>query len=171
MSFAKSLRVIGQSLEIAKISVFQLESDGQNYIVRSDLMSRTAEWILRYAVREAGFSMPAHQQSAREIPLPIKPVQFSDEDIARLDARAANHRREFSATEPSAKLSHLLRVLGDYLDKSSARTFHVYWMSDAVILDYRRADGLTDRQRFTLEKLRELNSGACRRRLLTIKSV
>jgi hypothetical protein len=171
MTFAKSLRVIGQSLEIAKVSVFQLENDGQKYVVQSDSMSRTAEWILRYAVRESEFSTPTRRPPASATPLAQKPVGFSNADIARLDTREAKRRREFSQTEPSAKLSHLLRVLGDHLDKSSARTFHIFWMSEAAIVDFRRADGLTDRQRFTFEKLREFNSSACRRRLLTIKNI
>ena len=49
---ARSLRVIGQKLEVAKISQFQLEHDGEDYTITSDLMSRTAEWILRYATTQ-----------------------------------------------------------------------------------------------------------------------
>jgi len=43
MSFAKSLRVIGQSLEIAKVLEFKLEGDGRNFMLQSDSMSRKAE--------------------------------------------------------------------------------------------------------------------------------
>jgi hypothetical protein len=53
MSHAKSLRVIGQALEVAKVFVFNLENDGRNYMVQSDSMSRTAEWMLRYAATES----------------------------------------------------------------------------------------------------------------------
>ena len=168
MSFAKSLRVIGQSLEIAKVTVFQLESDGRNHVVQSDSMSRTAEWILRYAVREGDSSTLARRQPTVE----PKPVEFSNADIARLDAREAKRRREISAsqTEPSMKLSHLLRILGEHLDKSSARKLHIFWLPDAVVIDYRRADGLTDRQRFTPEKLRQFAKSEFHRPSLPIKN-
>jgi hypothetical protein len=149
--------------------MFRLECTGRNYTLQSDLMSRTAEWILRYAVCESDFSPPVRQRSGAETAVAIKPVEFSDADIARLDIRAAKARRDFSQTEPSMKLSHLLRSLGDHLDQNSARAFHIFWLPDTVLLDYRRPDGLTDRRRFTLEKLRELNSSACRRRLLTMR--
>jgi hypothetical protein len=172
MSFAKSLRVIGQSLEIAKVTVFQLESDGRNHVVQSDSMSRTAEWILRYAVRESDSSTLAPRQSTTKISVEPKPVEFSNADIARLDAREAKRRREISAsqTEPSMKLSHLLRILGEHLDKSSARKLHLFWLPDAVVIDYRRADGLTDRQRFTPEKLRQFAKSEFHRPSLPIKN-
>jgi hypothetical protein len=50
MSYAKSLRVIGQSLEVAKLRVFELQTDGPNYVLSSDSLSRTGEWILRHAL-------------------------------------------------------------------------------------------------------------------------
>jgi hypothetical protein len=38
----------GQTLDLAKIALFELEHDGENYFVASDAMTRTTEWILRY---------------------------------------------------------------------------------------------------------------------------
>ena len=35
--------------------MFNLESDGRNYMVQSDSMSRTGEWMLRYAATESDF--------------------------------------------------------------------------------------------------------------------
>ena len=35
MNYAKSLRVIGQSLEVARVTTFELEKDGQDYLVRT----------------------------------------------------------------------------------------------------------------------------------------
>ncbi len=69
MSFAKSLRVIGQSLEVAKVLEFKLEGDGRNFMLQSDSMSRTAEWMLRYAGRENDISPLAGRRSAADTPL------------------------------------------------------------------------------------------------------
>jgi hypothetical protein len=165
MSFSKSLRVVGQSLQVAKVFVFDLQSDGRNYLVQSDSMSRTAEWILRYGINESDFSTLACHPSAAGNPVEFKPVQFSDADIARLNAREAKRRRELSSSRArsSTKLSQLLRTLGDYLDRNSARTFRIFWKPDSVVVDYTSVDGLPGRRRFTREKLLQLdNSGLCR---------
>ena len=177
MKHAKSLRVIGQALEVAKVFVFNLESDGRNYMVQSDSMSRTGEWMLRYAATESEFSALSGRRSAvdtavKSNSVELKPVAFNNADIARLDAREAKRRRDFSNSqaELSTNLSQLLRTLGDHLDKSSARTFHIFWMPDSIVVDCRRADGLTDRQRFTPEKLLQFNNSGLRRTLIENKN-
>jgi hypothetical protein len=75
MSHAKSLRVIGQKLDLAKISLFDLEHDGENYIVTSDSMARTAEWILRYATSE---DFAPFRRGATKTPLEAKPIVFDE---------------------------------------------------------------------------------------------
>jgi hypothetical protein len=158
MTHAKALRVIGQSLEVARVFMFNLERDGRNYTVRSDSMSRTAEWMLRYAAGD--ISAPAVRRSAADTPAGIEPVRFGEPDIARLDAREAKRRQTLSNSPPDSlpKLSQLLRTLGDHLDRSSAQTFHIFWLPDSVVFDYRRLDGFTDRYRFTPEKLLQLGN-------------
>ena len=177
MNHAKSLRVIGQALEVAKVSMFNLESDGRSYMVQSDSMSRTGEWMLRYAVTESDFSTLSGRRSTADTALKpnyveLKPVVFNNADIARLDARETKRRRDISSSqaELSTNLSQLLRTLGDHLDRSSARTFHIFWMPDSIVVDYRRADGLTDRQRFTPEKLLQFNNSGLRRTLIENKN-
>jgi hypothetical protein len=176
MNHAKSLRVIGQALEVAKVFVFNLESDGRNYMVQSDSMSRTGEWMLRYAATESEFSALSGRRSAADTAVKSnsvepKPVAFNNADIARLDAREAKRRRDFSNPQAELpKLSQLLRTLGDHLDRSSARTFHIFWMPDSVIVDYRRPDGLTDRQRFTPENLLQFSNNGLRRTLIDHKN-
>jgi hypothetical protein len=177
MNHAKSLRVIGQALEVAKVFMFNLESDGRHYMVQSDSMSRTGEWMLRYAATESDFSALSGRRSAADTAVKpnsveLKPVAFNNADIARLDAREAKRRRDFSNSqaELSTNLSQLLRTLGDHLDKSSARTFHIFWMPDSIVVDCRRADGLTDRQRFTPEKLLQFNNSGLRRTLIENKN-
>ena len=166
MNYAQSLRVIGQALELAKVSAFTLESDGQNYRLQSDSMSRTAEWMLRYVTGESDLPTSGHRRAPENQvkSLDPKPVPFSQTVIARLDQREANRRRSLtqSPQQMSGKLSHLLRTLGDHLDRNSARRFQIFWMADAIVLDYQRADGFTDRQRFTPEKLIQVGNSRSR---------
>jgi hypothetical protein len=130
MTHAKSLRVIGQKLELTGIFVFQLEYDGQNYTVERDLPSGMAEWVVRYA----------------------QPLVFSHADLTRLDRLEATKRRGLSMTSQSelgTNLSLVLRALGDHLDRCSARSFRILWTPEWIIVNYKRADGVTNRLRYT----------------------
>jgi len=163
MPHAKWLRVTGQELDLAKTSLFELEHDGENYMVSSDSMARTAEWILRYATSEdfAGF-----RREATKTPWDLKPVRFTKADLTRLESREAGRRRGSLQSDSQIKLSHLLRTLGDHLDTNRANTFCISWTPSWVIVDYKRGSGFTDRLRFTPTKLLEsLDAGAFRRAL------
>ena len=150
MSHAKSLRVIGQKLDLAKIALFDLEHDGENYIVTGDSMARTAEWILRYATSE---DFVPFRRGATKTPLEAKPIVFTKSDLTRLNQCELRRRRDFSQSEPEVKLSHLLRTLGDHLDTNRARTFSISWTSTSVIVDYKKSGGFSDRLRFAPTKL------------------
>ena len=119
MNYAKSLRVIGQSLEVARVTTFELEKDGQDYLVRSDSLSETSEWILRNAVGESNFT----QQSSRRSTI-NHPLRFTPYNISRLDSHEQKQRQKHSSsqTQGSRKLSQLLRSLGVTLtERQSAR--------------------------------------------------
>ncbi|HEX7294930.1 MAG TPA: hypothetical protein VF251_04200 [Pyrinomonadaceae bacterium] len=150
MSHAKNLRVIGQRLDLVKISLFEIEHDGEDYLVTSDAMARTAEWILRYATTE---DFAPSQRAASKPRFQVKPVVFTKSDLSLLDRSEAKRRRDASQSEPQLKLPHLLRKLGDHLDANRARTFSISWTPNSVIVDFKKIGGLTDRLRFAPTKL------------------
>jgi hypothetical protein len=63
MLHAKSLRVIGQSLEAAGIAAFELEKNDQSYVVESAYVTREGESILRNALGGNDLSSQGAQQS------------------------------------------------------------------------------------------------------------
>jgi hypothetical protein len=63
MPYAKSLRVIGQSLEVARVTTFELEKDGQDYLIRSDSLTQTSDWILRNAIGQSDFTEQSSRRS------------------------------------------------------------------------------------------------------------
>src|SRR6185295_7033804 len=83
MTHAKSLRVIGQSMENAKLQNFELNTDGSNYVAQSDSLDVASEWILRQALTPV---------SARE-PIFDSSVRFTPADISRLDDQAEKQRK------------------------------------------------------------------------------
>jgi hypothetical protein len=153
MTHSRFLRVIGQRLELSQISQFQLEHDGEDYTVTSDLMSRTAEWIMRYATTQETVAMDRRQPAHTVINL--NPIVFRQADLIRLDLREAKRRRELLEAQPPTKLSHLLRILGAQLDKNGARTFSIFWTPSSAVVDYKRAGGFTDRLRLSPQHIGE----------------
>ena len=139
-SHGKSLRVIGQSLEAARIPAFEVKKDTPGYIVCIAPAINVGERLLR-----------DNNDTANGV------FCFTLADIARLDAHAQKRRRNqsSSAMRLSKMLSHQLRALGDHLDRIEVSTFHIVWTDDAVILDYQKADGQRMRRIFTPEELRQ----------------
>ena len=156
MFHSKSLRVIGQSLELVKITAFELEADGPNYVVKCDSLTQTGEWVLRHALNRNDFSEKTARQSTV-----TRSVRFNPADISRLDDQVQLQRRR-SSSQPEAydRLSQLLRTLGDQLDQSNVSAFHLSWESDSVSVYFQFLDGQCDSRTFTVEKLRQLGSSS-----------
>jgi hypothetical protein len=153
MSHARSLRVIGQSLEAARISTFELEKYGPQYMVWTDSVTDAAEAILRNALRhnKAASQEARHSQVNRVF-------CFSPADISRLDAQAQKQRRNqsLSATPTAKLLSHGLRTLGDHFDRMQVNAFRVEWTMGSVSIHYQRVNGPSNCKTFTIEELQKL---------------
>ena len=71
-----------------ELAEFELETDGENYIVKSDFLTKTGEWILRHALSPNDTSDQSVGQSAVN-----RSACFSPADISRLDDQAQKQRR------------------------------------------------------------------------------
>jgi hypothetical protein len=156
MLHAKSLRVIGQSLELAKIPTFELESEGPNYVVKSDLLTAAGEWVLRHALSRYDFSEQTAPQSTMK-----RSVRFTPRDISRLDEQAQMQRRgSATLSEGYRRLSQLLRTLGDQFDRMHTSSVQISWMSDSASVAFQLPDGEFDSRTYTAEKLQQLGSSS-----------
>jgi len=153
MSHAKSLRVIGQSLEAARIATFELEKHDQHYLVWIISLAKADELILRDTCRDGDI---ASQKGLQPTANPL--FSFSRADISRLDAQAQKRRRNqsSSATRLSKMLSHQLRTLGDHLDRIEVKAFQIVWTPGSVLLDYQPVNGRRNCRIFTAEELQQL---------------
>jgi hypothetical protein len=152
MPHGPSLRVIGQSLEVAKVPIFELDRQDDDYVVSSNSLTQTGEWILRHA-------LSPHKVVDESQPSSVnRSVRFSASAISRLDDQAKKQRRnDFSTSQQmSGRLPHLLRALGDHLDQFQAGAFHISWIPASVSLDFQSLDGRSDSRTFTTEKLQQL---------------
>ena len=154
MTHARSLRVIGQSLETAKVRVFELETDGPDYIVRTDFLTKATEWILRFALGVQDVS----EETSGHSPVK-KSVRFTRADISRLDDQEQKQRKTTSMDKQMhGRLSQVMRSVGDDLDAIEASAFSMSWTYDSVSVDYQSLDGQRDARTFTAERLEQLES-------------
>ena len=153
MAYATSLRVIGQSLEAARLTVFELRTEGEDLLVETEALSQTAEWILRRGLND-------HWKEETDRSAINQTVRFTPLDISLLDRQARQQRGAGSTpNRPTFKrLSQLLRTVGEHLDRTEANSFRVLWGSAAISVESASADGHHDARTFSAEKLEQLGS-------------
>lgn len=162
MAHGKSLRLIGQSLEAARLAAFELKMDSSEYVVTSNALTTSGEWILRRALSPHDLSDQGSGQSLAV----ARSVSFNSAALARLDDQARKQRRNDSVSNAQAysRLSQLLRALGDHLDRTDVRAFHISWAPESICVDSQLPDGQRDSRTFTPDKLEQLGSHARFRR-------
>src|SRR5947199_10595216 len=64
---SKSLRAIGQSLEILRVEDFELEKEDYSYVVRSKSLSPPSQWIFRNSVMERVWDSPDSVQNRPQV--------------------------------------------------------------------------------------------------------
>lgn len=149
---AKWLRVIGQSLETAGIEAFEIDNNGETYVVSSESVSSNGAWILRNCVGSSSSLRIIDADRAAKISL-----RLDTTDLAHLDAQGKRKRGEAgSKSQAVVKLSQLLRTLGDHLDRTQVSAFHIAWLPYSVTVEYEELRGQTDSRSFTAEKLQQL---------------
>ncbi|MGH7873157.1 MAG: hypothetical protein ACREQO_13160 [Candidatus Binatia bacterium] len=154
MAHANSLRVMGQLLETAKIQIFELATDGSNYVVYSDSLTAASHWILRHTLNPNS----ASEQSAHQ-PTTSRSIRFALSEISDFDQAQKQKRiNSSSGTRMYRRLSQLLRALGDHFDRAQVKTFQVSWTANAASVDFQSMDGRSDSRIFTAEKLEQLGS-------------
>jgi hypothetical protein len=157
MPYAESLRAIGQSLEMLRVEAFRLEKEGDSYIVRSQFLTPTRQWILRNSLTEDISDSAGPNQKSAQLSGGDGWLRYGPLDIAQLDAQGRRKRANHGSAEMRAdRLAQLLRTLGEHLDIKQATVFHISWAPDSMSVDYQMPDGIRERKDFTLERLRQL---------------
>lgn len=149
LSYAQSLRVIGQQLDGLGVDSFKLDKRGDQYIVQRD-DSESAENLSREktfpgSTRE---KIRGSRSFSREI---SKPLHFSTPDILRSDNAGRLRRGEPGGMPDVRNLSLVLRVIGDYLDRKSADDFAISWSTYSVKVSFGQKQ-----ESFTVDNLYDL---------------
>ena len=143
MLHAKSLRVIGQSLEAAGIAAFELEKNDQSYVVCSACVTREGESILRNALGGNDLSSQGAQQSRAN-------------RLFCFQARKKRKSQFGTVTRTPTTLSYRLRALGDHLDRIQVSVFRIVWTLHSVIIVYQKVDGQYHCKIFMAQEMQQL---------------
>src|SRR5215475_15914915 len=143
---AKFLSAIGQYLEILRLRAFELEKQGDFYIVRSELLTEAHERILKNHLAEQGEST---HLTVGDGWLSYGPLGSAPLNVRELEKRD-NH-----GFEQTDKLAQLLSTVGDHLDSKKTTAFKISWASDSVSVDYETPTGVGERREFTIKKLQQ----------------
>jgi hypothetical protein len=157
LSYAQSLRVIGQALDALRINAFKLEKRGEKYIVRNwepSFLRGIAEKVWgRHDSNQ--MHMVAGERSAVLI--------YTNSDTNRLEAQGLSRRGSDDRLDPH-NISLALRALGDYLDKKRAVGFDISWSVASVTVKYETSVHDHKEEVFTVQNLHDLGVGMYLRR-------
>ena len=159
LPYAESLRAIAYSLEMLRIRAFELEKMGDFYVVRSESLTETHEWILKNNLAEQTSDSPVPDRETTQLTVGNGWLCYGPLDIARLNARLETKDNGLFGLEERCetdKLARLLASLGEHLDSIKATGFEISWASDSVSVEYHTSDGAYERKSFTPEKLQQL---------------
>ena len=145
LSFAQSLRVIGQDLEGLGVKAFALARHADEYIVRLDWDGPDARLREKTLVKRIAGKLHRTEDSQ------VAPLRFTTAQIISSDIERSLRRGESTGVPDSANLSLILRVLGNFLDERGAADFAISWSGDGARVNYdRKAESFTTENLYDL---------------------
>src|SRR5262245_5708186 len=162
LSYAQSLRVIGDALETKGIVKFDLEKHGENYMLRVVTSEPALRVVTNQPATEGSFLKKIAQRllrvgiSAKEPADPAVVAQsrcFTPSDTFRLATQQQSRHGGLNAMPDAYKLAQVLRVVGDHLDRKEACAFTVSVSGHSLSVAYETGSGHQRDENFTIENL------------------
>ena len=162
LSYAQSLRAIGESLESLDTIAIDLEKQDENYVLhvtakrkKSDPLaappsSREGN-LLRNITERLWRSHNSDEEPSDLVPFE-QALCYTPSDISRLTAEQQAQHGEASVMPNAYRLSQLLRVVGDHLDRKNADVFYVSVSGQTLCIRYKSTVGEEVRESFNTEE-------------------
>jgi len=164
IDYAQPLRAIGQALEILKMESFELEPDGDDFVVRGKVTARGGGDDVESAEsRNLRFNGEGEQNlgapDAERVATPAIVNQldlcYTLKDVDRLEQKGQARRGEAPAVAQTPGLSHLLRTIGAYLEEKPARLLKIAKDGESVTVVYETLSGIKFEEKLDGATLRE----------------
>lgn len=161
--YEQILRAIGQALELLCVQAFDLEVDGDNYLVRGESETSKKRKVpetrsVKNALRNFWNKSPT-QTSTRTARGNLSSsfvflgMRFAQEDIDRLERQGQALRASWERSPNAHTLSQILRTVGAHVDHKRGRLLRVSKRSQWVTVCYKGPFGGERIERFTQSNL------------------
>lgn len=164
IDYAQPLRAIGQALEILKMESFELEPEGDDFVVRGEVTARgaspdpqnTENRSLRFS-REIEGTLPDSDVEAVATPAIVNQLDlcYTLKDVGRLEQTGRGRRGEAPVVAETPGLSHLLRTIGAYLEEKPARLVKIVKRAESVTVVYETLSGVRFEEKLDRATLRD----------------
>lgn len=173
-SYAIPLRAIGQALEALPVEAFNLEIEGDDYLVRG--WSKALVWDRLASQAGPNRDVPVVVEGLPN-PLPLQEefsgvqpssaemeLRYSPEDVERLDEEGQERRNDPDEMPNGRSMSELLRAAGDYVDQRDARLMGISWRGQSISIVYETEEGRRELDVFSLSSMYDCWLHMCLRR-------
>ena len=167
MSYAQPLRAIGQALEVLNVQDFEMETAGEEYIIRGRAestgreRSKQAQGMGKIravwgAIPDFGFSET--HKGKTHTPDGLTPIElrYTPQDVERLESEGRTKRGHSETAANAPNLSQVLRSIGGYLNKKSAKLHRVTRELESVTIEYQTSSGSRMTETFSVQDLYDL---------------
>ena len=156
LSYAQSLRLIGQMLEALRIESFSITVQADDFVVRDKTRNRsqlTPREKAFLAKLQSSHAAAQDKENARKLAAGIFEWQVTRADLEGLEREGQAKRRIDNLTPESHSLPQVLRVAGAIVDQKRGRLISISNDTQAVILEYESSSGQKASDEYTLPTL------------------
>jgi hypothetical protein len=152
-TYTQPLRAIGQALELLKLESFDMEPEGEDFLVRGKT-SIPEQPSVEDKLRLIWGALPKERALESGMNPLSKPVtvtrldlRYTPRDVDRLEQEGQAKRMNSRAIADANSLSQLLRTIGAYMGQKRARLLKMSWNGATITLIYETSSGrLTDEE-------------------------
>ena len=128
--YDQHLRAIGQSIEIKRISVFELKNESGRYVVRG-VPEKNANLLARFRDWRSRMQGASHET----------PINYATGEIERLEMEGRSKRAKVDRLPDFYSLPNTLRTVGSYLNSKNAELLELHKSPLSVTLLYHNENG------------------------------
>jgi hypothetical protein len=145
-NYAHPLRTIGQDLEALHVDSFEMEREGDDYLIRSTVEVPPPEDPLPETNKEQNLRSVLRKMLGRSFepkeppPPPPAPVdielRYTPKDIERLEREGQDRRRDPHRIPDTYSLPQILRAVGTYVSRKGARLCSISMQNQSLTIQY-----------------------------------
>jgi len=166
VEYAQSLRSIGQALESLRVEDFDLEVDGDAFLVRCSVPwpkeAMTEQPDQASLLRHIWGVLPP--ESTLELNMSITSrfkatdvdLRYTLKDVDRLDDDGKAKRSDYPTEAHAPTLSQFLRTVGAYVNQKPARLQRISRRNDSIAIQYESPSGQKNEESLSVGDLYDL---------------